>query len=272
MNALQAIPQPFEAPTADAMNRVCMMFQIATSKEISAEEGYTFLSLWNMIAKTPVSTVAITPPQPAAITVDELPPVSSPEKPKSAPSSELAKSSPAPETMPHVEEIALPGIEQPMRRVASSFRNNSPYWVEGYLWRINVVPFDRDKWGDSYFVHFKEKPTQAEFNEHYQHFLADENRCKVHVLESNGTTSRRITDEYCSFRERGELNFHSRETLHPSDEWEQGSRFRAVFFDTRIGGKKNYLYFPNKPTQAQIDDISNVKGCVIVETRPKDHD
>jgi len=163
----------------------------------------------------------------------------------------------------------MPGLQQPLRRLANSYRSQSKFWTPGYNWRIDVIPFDCDKADEAYFVHFREKPTQEEFDEHYAHFLAKENRCKVHILESDGSESRRITDEYCSFRENGGLNFHSKETLRPSTEWEEGARFRAKFSDRRINGQTNYIYYPNRPTQAQINSISFAKGCVIVETRPK---
>lgn len=292
MTAQKAMLPQMEAPTADAMKRVVMMFAALTDKHLSSDEGYQFLSLWGMVNKSVACSAAMTQANPsaAAFLPDASPsapgPVmfsapdhaalTAPAQPVMAPVAEPAKVAPTSvpaqvsqheqETMPGVDEIKVPGVQQPLRRPANSYRSKSKFWTEGYKWRIDVIPFDCDRAEEAYFVHFREKPTQEEFDEHYAHFLANENRCKVHIMESDGSESRRITDEYCSFRENGGLNFHSRETLHPSVEWEEGARFRAKFYDRRINGRTNYIYYPNRPTQAQINDISFAKGCVIVET------
>ena len=280
MTALQKELPQFEAPTADAMSRVCMMFQIATDKVITPEEGFQFLNLWNMIAKpaaaASVLNAAVTEPAQAPAAEITAPAKPSPSAPQSVASSAPVKPAPVIETpapvaevMPNVEEISVPGVAQPMRRLSSSFKSISKRWTEGYNWRISVEPFDRDSDERAYYIHYQEKPTQAEFDEHHARYTAEENRCSVHIMESDGTSSRRITDEYCSFRERADLNFHSKETLRPSAEWEEGSRFRARFSDRRLNGQINYIYYPNKPTQSQVDSISFAKGCVIIETRPK---
>lgn len=298
MTALNAMLPQMEAPTADAMNRVVMMFAALTDKHLSSDEGYQFLSLWGMVNKSVASTAAMIPAQPStpALLPDDAPTApaavmsSAPLNPAQSASAQSVMAATAEQTevanpnasinqpvqpslkqsevMPGVDEIKVPGVQHPMRRLTNSYRSKSKFWTEGYNWRIDVIPFDCDKADEAYFVHFRNKPTQEEFDEHYAHFLANENRCKVHILESDGSESRRITDEYCSFRENGGLNFHSRETLRPSVEWEEGARFRARFSDRRINGRTNYIYYPNRPTQAQINDISFAKGCVIVETRP----
>lgn len=304
MTTQHAMLPQMEAPTADAMSRVVSMFATLTNKHLTPEEGYQFLSLWGMVNKTAASAAAMNPataaepaaaPAPApAAAVPAAPAAVLPSAPVSAAQSlpaqpvpaaaaaaapVAAEPAPAPapalaaqpehEAMPAVEEIAIPGVQQPLRRLMISYRSKSKFWTPGYNWRIDVIPFDRDNTEDAYHVHFRNKPTQAEFDEHYARFLDKENRCKVHILESDGSASRRITDEYCSFRENSELNYHTRETLQPTAEWEEGARFRVRFSDRRINGKTNYIYYPNRPTQAQIDGISFAKGCVIVETRPK---
>lgn len=295
MTALNAVLPQMEAATTDAMHTTLSMFAMMTGKYLTVDEGHKLLTLWSMVNKTDASAAAMMPPSApvvAPVNATAAPAVTapvpseaaeavkvSPSMPASVISSDPFKTSVAAPvvvaeqprvTMPPVEEIQIPGVEQPLRRVVNHFRSNSKYWTDGFNWRIDVIPFDKDNWEGSYFVHFREKPTQAEFDEHYAHFLAKENRCKVHIMESDGTSSRRITDEYCTFRERGDLNFHTKETLNPHAEWEEGARFRVVFNDVRIGGQKNYMYFANKPTQSQIDKLSFAKGCVVTEKRP-DH-
>jgi hypothetical protein len=286
MNALQTELPQFEAPTADAMSRVCLMFQIATNKAITPEEGYQFLSLWNMIAKpaaaASVLNSAVTETAPAAVVSE--PAKASPSTPQSVASSAPIKpaqviATPAPvaqaapvqapepkrEIMPPIEEIKVKGVEQPLRRQPESFINDSRFWVQGYNWKILVEPFNTDLHGAAYYVHFKHRPSQQDFNEHYVEFTA--RRARVHVMESTGSESRRITDEFCSFREAGHMNFGTKETMRPNANWPDGSRFRAVFSDVRIGGQTNYIYFPNNPTKAQIEKISMAKGCVTVDQR-----
>jgi len=286
MSALQAALPQFETSTADAMSRVCMMFQIATDKTITPEEGFQFLNLWNMIAKPSASSTAIVAAAPKVIAEPAAEPAApaassepAPPEPQSItpsapvrPEPVIDAPAPAAEVMPNVEEIHVAGMARPMRRVAQSFKSISKRWSPGYNWRISVEPFDRDSEEQAYYIHYREKPSQVEFDEHYARYTADENRCRVHIMESDGISSRRITDEYCSFCERGDLNYHTKETLHPSAAWEEGARFRVRFSDRRINGPTNYIYFPHKPTQAQIENISHAKGCVIVEKRDHQND
>lgn len=285
MTTQHAMLPQMETLTVDAMNRVVTMFAALTDKHLTSNEGYQFLSLWGMVNKTAASATALVPPQPAA-PAPQAPaapaePVTVPVMPSHAPApavtetaapAPVSKAVPAPEpvreTMPPVEEIRINGIEQPLRRVPESFRNDSRYWVPGYNWKILVEPFDHDGEMQAYYVHYRHKPTQEEFAEHYKHFTAKENRCRVHVMESDGQGSTRITDEYCRFHENDELNYGTKETLHPNDKWEENARFRARFADKRLNGQINYIYFANKPSKAQIDGISVAKGVVLVEKRP----
>lgn len=305
MTALNAAVQQVETPTVDAMNTAVSMFAMMTGKTLTAAEGYHFLTIWSMVAKTEGSAAAMTPPAapvavaPAAVIpapVEAIPApaaapvqsvIHSPSTPASAAVSApcsptasdavAAKAAPTqktaePErmTMPPVEEIQVSGIAQPLRRVPASFRNESRFWVEGYNWKIMVEPFDAHGEKKAYYVHYRNKPTQEEFAEHYAHFTATENRCKVHVMESNGSDSYRITDEYCRFLENDQMHFGSKETLRPVDEWEEGARYRLRFADKRLNGQTNYIYYANKPSQAQRDAVSFAKGVVLVEKRP-DH-
>ncbi|WP_147200824.1 hypothetical protein [Pantoea sp. CCBC3-3-1] len=280
MTALHAEQPQLEANTINAMTRVVNTFAALTDKTLTVEEGYQFLSLWGMVNKTAAAvTVMMQAPEQVAVEASApvVPPVPaiSPAAPEvnvvSTSASALLKevtSAPAAEKMPQVEEISVEGMANPMRRIVSSFRTPEKNWRPGFNWRIDVIPFDVDSHDEAYFVHFRERPTQAEFDEHYARFTDKENRCKVHVMESNGFSSTRITDEFCSFTERSGINYGTPEIMKPRTEWQEGERFRIKFWDQRINSM-NYQYFPNKPARHLVTELSTIKRVAIVEPRPK---
>lgn len=143
--------------------------------------------------------------------------------------------------------------------------------MEGYPWRISVEPFDRYGDMEAYYVHYRDRPTQEQFAEHYAHYLSDTNKCRVHLFESDGINSRRITDEYCSFTERGDVNYPSDETLVPRLTRRDGERFRIRFFDERIH-KDNFIYYPHKPAKSEVNRLSTLKKVAIVEARRAGND
>lgn len=265
MMAMQQMYAPeLEAPTLDAMQRTVSMFAIASGKTLTAEEGFQLLTLWSMINKSSSPAVVSAPEQhqtEVVLPVLESKPVVSPAVPVNKSVAEPV----SPSVMPAIEEIAIPGVDVPLRKVQNFIQSESKYWMPGYPWKINVVPFDL--YGDlkAYYVHFQERPTQEQFDTHYALFL--QRKCRVHVFESDGENSRRITDEYCAFTERGDVNYASDETLKPRTTWRDGERFRIRFYDERIG-KDNYVYFPNKPTKEQVNRLSTVKKSAFVEPRP----
>ncbi|WP_206604071.1 hypothetical protein, partial [Chimaeribacter californicus] len=174
---------------------------------------------------------------------------------------------PEAEFMPDVEDLAVPNPMALLRRPARLFKSTSHYWEPGYNWRISVSPFDESKADQSYHVHFSERPTQEEFDEHFRRFLSTEDRCRVHIYQSDGfSKSWRITDEYTHHREKESDNAHSLEELTPRHEWHDGERFRICFWDVRINAL-NYIYYINRPTSAEVRRLSSVKRVATVQKR-----
>lgn len=267
MTAMPKMYAPeLEAPTLDSMERLVSMFAIMTNKQLTTDEGFQFLTLWTMVNKAGVvaadPVVAEAADQSAlAEKEEEAKTVISPALPASKAVSEPKKSVMA---MPKIEEIHIPGIDAPLRKVQNFIESPSKFWMEGYPWRISVEPFDRYGEMKAYYVHFQDRPTQEQFDKHYVHYTSGV--CRVHVFEADGTTSRRITDEYCSFTERSDVNYASDETLTPRTTWRDGERFRIRFYDERIK-KDNFIYYPHKPGKGEVNRLSTVKKVAIVEPR-----
>ncbi|EFL9618746.1 hypothetical protein HZ84_003956 [Escherichia coli] len=272
MMAQQLYAPELEAPTLDVMERAVNMFAIMTNKTLTSEEGFQFLTLWTMVNKAGAQTAPEEQPTVAieaepAVVIPELPATNTPATPVAKASSEPVKIA----AMPAIEEINIPGLEVTLRKVQNFIKSQSKYWMEGYPWRISVEPFDRYGEMEAYYVHFQERPTPEQFAEHYAHYLSDTNKCRVHLFESDGTNSRRITDEYCSFTERGDVNYPSDETLVPRLTWRDGERFRIRFFDERIH-KDNFIYYPHKPHKSEVNRLSTLKKVAIVEARRAGND
>lgn len=267
MMAMQQMYAPeLEAPTLDVMERTVSMFAIMTGKTLTSAEGFQLLTLWSMVSKSSAGSTL----EQGNNTVQEVAEIAEPEKSDTtvSPSAPVAKSASAPSkivSMPAIEEIAIPGVDVPLRKVQNFIKSDSKYWMKGYPWRISVEPFDQYGEMKAYYVHFQDRPTQAEFDEHYALFLSK--TCRVHIFESDGENSRRITDEFCSFTERSDVNYPSDETLKPRTEWREGERFRIRFYDERIQ-KMNYLYYPNKPSKGEVNKLSTAKKVALVEPRP----
>ncbi|WP_137765880.1 hypothetical protein [Nissabacter sp. SGAir0207] len=172
------------------------------------------------------------------------------------------------ERMPNVEELSDPPSPMALlRTVPPVIKSKNFDWMPEYRWRITVVPFDDARRDLSYAVHFRERPTQEQFDEHYALFARSDNRCKVHIMESDGRyTSHRITDEYCTFREKSEDNAFCSERMTPRPYFEGEERYRIRFYDRRISSF-NYIYYSNKPTDATLKRISRSKGGAILQAR-----
>lgn len=144
---------------------------------------------------------------------------------------------------------------------SNSFESNDFTHVDGYDYRIVVI--DRMKNShNSWCEHFKQKPTQEEFEYQFRHFHAHTHY--VHVNLWVDGTWETITTEYVPHWNKEK----PKETLKPSEEWPEGKKFRVKFWDQRISGY-NYVYFDSKPGGIVLNKYHSAKCFAVVQSRPE---
>lgn len=145
---------------------------------------------------------------------------------------------------------------------SSSFKSEDFSWQPGFPYKILVSSRDKDR-TNGYAMHYRERPSQEEFNSHYQLFRNKTHY--VHILQSDGEhTSNKITEEFTAgVREEKPV-----ETFTATDEWPEGKTHRIKFHDQRIAGD-NYVYFDYRPTGYSLQKYHNKKGFAVVQQRPE---
>lgn len=142
-----------------------------------------------------------------------------------------------------------------------SFESNDFTHVEGYDYRIIVtdrLKNHRNSWAE----HFKQKPTQEEFEYQFRHFHARTHHVHVnHWVNGDWET---ITTDYVPHWNKEK----PKETLKPSEEWPEGKNYRIKFWDQRITGY-NYVYFAYKPGGIILNKYHSAKCFAVVQTRPE---
>lgn len=142
-----------------------------------------------------------------------------------------------------------------------SFESNDFTHVDGYDYRIIVTDRMKDH-RNSWAEHFKQKPTQEEFEYQFRHFHARTHHVHVnHWVDGDWDT---ITTEYVPHWNKEK----PKETLQPSEEWPEGKKFRIKFWDQRIGGN-NYVYFDSKPGGIVLNKYHSAKCFAVVQPRPE---
>lgn len=142
-----------------------------------------------------------------------------------------------------------------------SFESNDFTHVDGYDYRIIVTDRMKDH-RNSWAEHFKNKPTQEEFEYQFRHFHARTHHVHVnHWVDGDWET---ITGEYVPHWNKEK----PKETLQPSEEWPEGKKFRIRFWDQRIDGF-NYVYFDSKPGGIVLSKYHAAKCFAVTETRPE---
>lgn len=142
-----------------------------------------------------------------------------------------------------------------------SFESNDFTHVDGYDYRIVVI--DRMKNShNSWAEHFKQKPTQEDFEYQFRHFHAHTHYVHVnHWVDGDWET---ITSEYVPHWNKEK----PKETLQPSEEWPEGKKYRIKFWDQRIDGF-NYVYFDSKPGGIVLNKYHAAKCFAVTEPRPE---
>ena len=142
-----------------------------------------------------------------------------------------------------------------------SFESNSFDHVDGYDYRIIVTDRMKDH-RNSWAEHFKQKPTQEEFEYQFRHFHARTHHVHVnHWVDGSWET---ITSEYVPHWNKEK----PKETLQPSEEWPEGKKYRIKFWDQRIDGF-NYVYFDSKPGGIVLNKYHAAKCFAVTEQRPE---
>lgn len=142
-----------------------------------------------------------------------------------------------------------------------SFESNDFTHVDGYDYRIIVSDRER-RHSNSWCEHFKQKPTQEEFEYQFRHFHARTHYVHVnHWVDGDWET---ITSEYVPHWNKEK----PKETLQPSEEWPEGKKYRIKFWDQRIDGF-NYVYFDSKPGGIVLNKYHAAKCFAVTEQRPE---
>lgn len=142
-----------------------------------------------------------------------------------------------------------------------SFESNDFTHVDGYDYRIIVTDRAKNHY-NSWAEHFKQKPTQEEFEYQFRHFHARTHHVHVnHWVDGDWET---ITTEYVPHWNKEK----PKETLKPSEEWPEGKKFRIKFWDQRIDGF-NYVYFDSKPGGIVLNKYHAAKCFAVTEQRPE---
>lgn len=144
---------------------------------------------------------------------------------------------------------------------SNSFESNDFTHVDGYDYRIIVTDRAKNHY-NSWAEHFKQKPTQEEFEYQFRHFHARTHH--VHVNRWVNGDWETITTEYVPHWNKEK----PKETLKPSEEWPEGKKYRIKFWDQRIDGF-NYVYFDSKPGGIVLNKYHSAKCFAVVQSRPE---
>lgn len=140
-----------------------------------------------------------------------------------------------------------------------SFESNDFTHVDGYDYRIIVTDRAKNHY-NSWAEHFKQKPTQEDFEYQFRHFHARTHHVHVnHWVNGDWET---ITTEYVPHWNKEK----PKETLKPSEEWPEGKKYRIKFWDQRIDGY-NYVYFDSKPGGIVLNKYHSAKCFAVVQPR-----
>lgn len=162
-----------------------------------------------------------------------------------------------------IESLSTGGTRQApaLSDGSNSFESNDFTHVDGYDYRIIVSDRER-RHSNSWCEHFKQKPTQEEFEYQFRHFHARTHYVHVnHWVDGDWET---ITSEYVPQWNKEK----PKETLKPSEEWPEGKKYRIKFWDQRIDGF-NYVYFDSKPGGIVLNKYHAAKCFAVTEPRPE---
>lgn len=158
---------------------------------------------------------------------------------------------------------------------AEFIRTERAVWLDGYPYRISCVPFD-DMMNTQlmFYVHCKERPSQAMFD--LYHRLFREHTHKVHVRRTHFTQdgSDIITNEYCSWRPREASTTSTphivstvMDALGLNARWEPGARYRIRYWDTNVNAI-NHRYYSQRPSDDALTVLRHPKMKPVIQTRP----
>lgn len=138
------------------------------------------------------------------------------------------------------------------------FKSDDFSWQPGFDYKILVTLRDKSQ-GNGYAVHFRERPTQEQFDEYFQLF-----RDRTHYVHIHHSGTGSITHEFTEKR-KAEI---PQETFTTTDEWPEGKTHRIKFHDQRTG-QLNYVYFDYQPTGFILKKYHSLKGFAVVQSRPE---
>ncbi|EJG5415738.1 hypothetical protein NAD41_002377 [Salmonella enterica] len=157
---------------------------------------------------------------------------------------------------------------------APFIRTQRAVWLPDYPYRISCVPFDECMNTETmFYVHCKDRPSQAMFDVYHRLFLGHTH--KVHVRRATGADgSKIITHEYCSWRPKEGFNEQSghivttvMEALGMNSRWQPGARYRIRYWDTNIQ-QVNHRYYAEKPKDEALTVLRHPKLKPVIQTRP----
>lgn len=248
---------------------VSMYNMLHADQPLSEAQAGHLLQIWQMVTGTPAPVVKPEPANEITPTPDEPANAVAPLEPKLK--EKVAEI--IPESKPQDTMVRLMD-EQPRFATASDeyFRSTDRTWQRGYEYHISVTQKHGIKGVEyDYWMNYSCRPTQEQFNEHYELHLSGTHNVHVHHRwldkESGRYIVETITDEYCSWR-----NIHNESIAckhnEPVDVWSTPlARWRIRYKDSR-NTKHSTIYYSHKPSESTINLFQQKHAFAVSERRP----